>query len=243
MARETINAQQQATSPARPAEPDGQAKVLNRLARRAVRLARGTALVLGTAVALALVLGVATSALAGTGVGETFNLGKLNTVNGLSRLVGSVSSPMLLVDNNGAGSALDLQVGPSATAPADKTVAPMKVDSQARVDNFNADELDGKDASAFMTASTYYTTSPELTGTNIGNGTGIHHASWSCDPGDELITGGYRWMINSTSLAVVGSWPQGNSWIVQWANTSNPNVPYEMQIYVKCADTAAPAHD
>jgi hypothetical protein len=118
----------------------------------------------------------------------------------------------------------------------------MKVDSQARVDNLNADELDGKDASQFMTASTYYTESPELSGTNIGNGTGIHHASWSCDPGDQLITGGYRWMVNSTNLAVFGSWPQGNSWLVQWANTSNPNVPYEMQIYVKCADTAAPAH-
>ena len=40
---------------------------------------------------------------------------------------------MLKVDNNGAGSALDLQVGPSTTPPDAKTVPPMKVDSQAQV--------------------------------------------------------------------------------------------------------------
>jgi hypothetical protein len=67
----------------------------------------------GLAVILALVLGVATAALAGTGVGATFNLGRLNTVNQISRLVGSTDNPMLRVDNNSAGTnatALDLQV-------------------------------------------------------------------------------------------------------------------------------------
>jgi len=48
-------------------------------------------------------------------------------------------------------------------------------------------------------------------------------------------------MVNATSVAVVGSWPSGNTWLVQWANTASPTVPYEMQIYIKCADTAAPA--
>jgi hypothetical protein len=149
---------------------------------------------------------------------------------------------MLKVDNNGSGTALELQVGPSTTPPDQKAAPPMKVDSQAVVTNLNADEIDGKDSSQLMTASTYFSESPLTTGHNIGNGTGIHHAEWRCDPGDQLLTGGYRWMINATSVAVVGSWPSGNSWIVQWANTAAPNVPYEMQIYVKCADTAAPAH-
>lgn len=216
--------------------------MLNRMASRAVRLARGTALALGTAVVLALVLGVATAALAGTGVGANFHLGKVNSVNAVSRLVGSIAGSMLLVDNNGSGSALDLQVGPSTTRPADKTVAPMKVDSQAVVSNLNADELDGKDSSQFMTASTYFSTSPETSGQDIGNGTGIRHAEWSCDPGDQLLTGGYHWLVNGTSLAVVGNLPSGNSWVVQWANTADPAVPYRMQIYVKCADTAAPTH-
>jgi len=77
---------------------------------------------------------------------------------------------------------------------------------------------------------------------DIGNGAGIRHAAFACDEGDQLLTGGYRWMVNATSVAVVGSWPSGNQWIVQWANTAHPTQPYEMQIYIKCADTAAPAH-
>lgn len=218
------------------------AKMLNRIASKAARLARGTALALSTAVMLAVVLGVAATALASTGVGTTFNLGKVNSVNAVSKLVGNIAGSMLVVDNNGAGTALDLQVGPSTTPPDQKTVAPMKVDSQARVDNLNADEIDGKDSSQLMTASTYFSTSPETSGQDIGNGTGIRHAEWRCDPGDQLLTGGYRWMVNATSVAVVGSWPSGNSWIVQWANTAAPTVPYDMQIYIKCADTAAPAH-
>lgn len=127
-------------------------KMLNRIASKAARIARGTALTLGATVVLALILGVATTALAGTGVGATFNLGKVNSVNAVSKLVGNVAGAMLVVDNNGSGSALDLQVGPSTTAPADKTVAPLKVDSQAKVANLNADELDGKDASEFAPA-------------------------------------------------------------------------------------------
>lgn len=96
----------------------------------------------GLAVIVAVVLGVATAALAGTGVGDTFNLGRLNTVNQISRLVGSTDSPMLHVDNNSAGAnatALDLQV--------ESRHPPMKVDSTTKVANFNADQVDGRDAS------------------------------------------------------------------------------------------------
>jgi hypothetical protein len=124
----------------------------NKLAKGIVRAGRATVFVAGLAVVLALVLGVATTALAGTGVGATFNLGKVNSVGALSTLVGTTASSMLKVDNNGAGTALDLQVGPSTTPPADKAAAPMTVDSQAKVANLNADELDGKDASAFANA-------------------------------------------------------------------------------------------
>lgn len=59
------------------------------------------------------------------------------------------------------------------------------------------------------------------------------------DPGDELLGGGYRWAVNATSVAAVGRGPAGNSWIAQRANASDPNEPYEMRIYAKCADTAA----
>lgn len=126
--------------------------MMKKIARRTLRIARGTALAVGAAVMMAVVLGVTTTALAGTEVGATFNLGKANTVDAVSRLVGSVTGSMLIVDNNGAGTALDLRVGPATTPPDQKTAAPMKVDSQARVDNLNADELDNKSASDFLAA-------------------------------------------------------------------------------------------
>lgn len=124
--------------------------MVNKLAMGIVRAGRTAVSVVGLAVVLALVLGVATTALAGTGVGATFNLGKVNSVSALSTLVGSTASSMLKVDNNGAGTALDLQVGPSTTPPEQKAAAPMQVDSQAKVVNLNADELDGKDSAEFL---------------------------------------------------------------------------------------------
>ncbi len=127
--------------------------MVNRLAMWMVRAGRAAVSVVGLAVVLALVLGAATTALAGTGVGATFNLGKVNSVSALSSLVGSTAGPMLKVDNNGTGAALDLQVGPSTTPPEQKAAAPMTVDSQARVANLNADKIDGKDSSAFAPAS------------------------------------------------------------------------------------------
>ena len=47
-------------------------------------------------------------------MGAVFNLGKTNTVDAISKLVGSMTSSMLMVDNNGAGTALDLKVGSAA---------------------------------------------------------------------------------------------------------------------------------
>src|SRR5205823_3524279 len=45
----------------------------------------------------------ATAAVAGTGVGGVFNLGKANSVNGATSLLGSSSGTQLLVHNSGAG--------------------------------------------------------------------------------------------------------------------------------------------
>jgi hypothetical protein len=108
-------------------------------------MARATTTIVGLAIALALVLGVATTALAGTGAGATFNLGQTNTVNAVSKLVGSVVGPSLTIDNNSTGAtatALDLQVEPGK--------APMKVNSDAQVANLNADELDGTTSAGFV---------------------------------------------------------------------------------------------
>jgi len=95
------------------------------------------------AVVGALTLLTATTAIAGSGVGGVFNLGKVNTVNAITKLVGSVTGTSLLIDNNStdpAATALNLHV--EAGRP------PMKVDSQTKVANLNSDELDGMHADA-----------------------------------------------------------------------------------------------
>jgi hypothetical protein len=105
-------------------------------------LGKATTFLIGLAVMLALVFGVATMALAGTGVGARFDLGKTNTVNAISRLVGSVAGPNLLIDNNSTNSsatALDLQV--------ESGKPPLKVNSEKKVAKLNADKLDDIDSS------------------------------------------------------------------------------------------------
>ena len=64
----------------------------------------------GFAVILAIVLGLATVALAAA-PGDPFKLGKTNTINRLTTLVGSRDGAMLKVDNNAEAPALNLEVG------------------------------------------------------------------------------------------------------------------------------------
>jgi hypothetical protein len=108
---------------------------------------RATVFVVGLAVIVALTVGLATTALAGTGVGARFQLGQTNTVNAITKLVGSVAGPSLQIDNNSTNAnatALDLQV--------EAGKAPMKVNSDTNVANLNADKLDGLDSGAFLGA-------------------------------------------------------------------------------------------
>ena len=134
----------------------------------------------GLAVILALTVGLVSTALAGTGVGSAFNLGKTNTVSAISKLVGSVAGPSLLIDNNStnsAATALDLQV--------EAGKAPMKVNSGARVANLNADKLDGMDAGQLQGFSTLRVRTTEETapaGSSIGQ-------TASCQAGEQAISG------------------------------------------------------
>lgn len=153
-------------------------------ASKVMWVGRATVFLVGLAVVLALVVGFATAALAGTGVGSTFNLGKVNAVNRISHLVGSTDNAMLRVDNNNAGAnatALDLRVEPGLT--------PMKVDSSTQVSNLNADLVDGRSASSFVANSTYRIGSgQERAGTQLGDGSKV--LSQSCLPGDRMLSGG-----------------------------------------------------
>jgi hypothetical protein len=94
-------------------------------------------MVFGLALVLALVLGVATMALAAV-PGDPFKLGRINAVNAMTQLVGTTDSVMLKVDNNGTGSALGLEV--------EQGEPPMRVNSAKKVPNLNSDKLDGIDA-------------------------------------------------------------------------------------------------
>jgi hypothetical protein len=111
------------------------------------------------AVVGALTLLTATTAIAGSGVGGEFNLGKVNTVNAITKLVGSVPGASLVIDNNStdpAATALNLQVEPGK--------APMKVNSQTKVANLNADALDGVDSTGFYAAGSKVADSDKLDG-------------------------------------------------------------------------------
>jgi hypothetical protein len=98
--------------------------MLSRIGSLVMWVGRATEFLVGLAVLLAVIFGVSSVALAGAGVGATFNLGKKNSVNQLSQLVGSTNNALLRIDNNNAGNdatALDLRVEPG--------LAPMKVNS------------------------------------------------------------------------------------------------------------------
>lgn len=131
------------------------------MVKKVALVGKATTFVVGLAVILALTVGLASSALAGTGVGAPFNLGKVNTVGALSKLVGSVAGPSLQIDNNSAdanATALDLQV--------EAGKAPMKVNSGARVANLNSDTVDGKHADQLVRVASFTGVSPLADGAN-----------------------------------------------------------------------------
>lgn len=154
-------------------------KMAKKILARILWLGRGTATTMGVAVMLALTLGLASTALAAL-PGDPFKLGRTNTVDKMSQLVGSASGAMLRVVNNGSGPALDLRV--------ESGEAPMNVNSAARVDGFNADQLDGKDSTAFVPTETY-----EVQDSGFGQGGGqIGNRRANCDRGDMVLNWGFN---------------------------------------------------
>ena len=127
-------------------------------ARKVIWVGRATVFLVGLAVILALVLGVATTAM-GAAPG-TFKLGQINTSNAISTLVGAVGGPNLKVQNTGTGSsatALELQVAQGKP--------PLTVNSDAgKATNLDADELDGQDSAAFLGANQKAADSDKLDG-------------------------------------------------------------------------------
>ncbi len=113
-------------------------------ARKLMWAGRATVFMMGLALTLALVFGMASTAFGANG--GNFILGSLNnTATAITKLTGTVGGgPALRVSNPSTATdstALDLRV---ATGQ-----APMKVNSGTKVTNLNADSIDGKDSTQF----------------------------------------------------------------------------------------------
>lgn len=137
-------------------------------------------MVFGLALVLALMLGVGTMALAAV-PGDPFKLGKVNSINRLSTLVGTATSPILRVQNKGTGTALDLRVQPGKP--------PLTTNSIGRIPRLNADMVDGKHAGAFLPKGGKAADSDKLGGISS----------------DELVRSGRGFSHNATSTVTFTS--------------------------------------
>jgi hypothetical protein len=115
-------------------------------ASKVMWVGRATIFMVGLSVVLALLFGVASMAFADNG--QPFLLGRLtNTATALTKLTSNVNGAAMQVVNTNAGTddtALDLSVQSGE--------APMKVNSNKKVTNLNADRIDDREASSFANA-------------------------------------------------------------------------------------------
>jgi len=112
-------------------------------AKKVAWVGRTASMVLGLALVLALLFGVASMALGATG--GNFLLGKANGAGAISKLTANMANPALQLVNtstNAAATALNLKVASGNP--------PMKVNSAARVANLNSDKVDGLEGASFM---------------------------------------------------------------------------------------------
>lgn len=191
------------------------------------RVGRATALVLGVAVMIAMVVGAASAAFAGNG--DPWRLGQGNVATKITSLGGSlgVNGPMARLTNNNAGTddtALELRV--------QQGEAPMRVNSSTRVDNLNADQLDGQDSSQFVKNNVYKAESAVDAGTALGDGTFVK--GQACNTGDILLSGGPA-NVSPTSFMVESFPTPGttNSWSARInKNGANDN----FSVVILCID-------
>ena len=212
-------------------------------ASKVMWVGRATVFLVGLAVILALLFGVASTALGKNG--QALILGKGdNVATKVTGLIGKVATgSALVVKNPSGGSALELRVGDPAAAPSTKTTAPMKVDSEAKVANLNADELDGEDSEAFQqrvsgdcapgssiqaiaqdgTVACQDADHQIVQASTAFDNDGFKVRSVSCPVGSKVLGGGARYSTSATlvtagntdDIAITVSAPQGDSgWTV-----------------------------
>lgn len=190
----------------------------------------------------ALVLGAST-ALAGTGVGGIFNLGKANTVNGGSSLSGSTAGAQLTVSNtstsgravslNGSSSSAAMLVhnsaGSAAAFQTPASVAPFSVNSTVQVPSLNASLLGGHAASFYLPGSAVQrigrTTLPACASLSCGSTTLITLGQLTFSAECQAITSPGQQetvALDLTSSASGSSWASMTS--LNTTNTSDPDM-------------------
>jgi hypothetical protein len=209
----------------------------SRVRSGAIKLGRATIFAVGVAVILAVVLGVATTALAAV-PGDPFRLGRINSIDRLSTLIGTTANAMLRVDNNGTGPALSLEAG--AGNP------PVVVNAAAgKATNLDADELDGRDSSAFLPAEIYENSASQTISPDSSAGT-----TATCDSGDVAVSGSYA--VSGARLEVTSERRVDDRFDEEMGQTNpsgwhviadNPDTSANgtITVYVNCADRA-PIH-
>ncbi len=203
---------------------------------KAIQVGRATAVAMGVGVMLALVLGLATVALAAV-PGDPFRLGQVNAVNTLTRLTGSTNNAMLRINNGSAGpnaTALDLQVAPGKP--------PMTVNSAVEVQGLNVDSLDGRNSNDFLEEATdrddflpdnAYTEVREIFGPGSGN---VFSISAFCDPEDIALGGGGSDLTPGTGNEFVATNPHESDprgWTTRFLDPGNGG---RFDVTVRCAD-------
>jgi hypothetical protein len=139
-------------------------------ASKVMWVGRATVFLVGFSVILGLVFGVATTALSATG--GTFILGKANGADRVSKLTASIAGPALtLVNQSTEAAATALNINVASGQP------PLKVNAAAgTATNLSADELDGKDESAFASSSHNHDGSYYAAGSKVADSTHADHA-------------------------------------------------------------------
>ncbi len=189
---------------------------------------RATVFLVGLAVILAVVFGLASTAFGANG--QAWRLGQGNVATAITALGGSsgVNGPMVKLTNNNADAndtALDLRVQSGE--------APMRVNSSTQVSNLNADFVDGRSASSFVANSTYRLgQGQERAGEELGDGS--KRLSQSCLAGDRLLSGGPA-SVNAASDVLDSFAQDTNTWQAR-INDSAVSGGDSFTVVVLCAD-------
>lgn len=201
-------------------------------ARKVMWVGRATVFLVGLAVIVALTVGLASTALAGTGIGARFDLGKTNTVNAVSKLVGNVAGPSLQIDNNsanGAATALNLLV--------EAGKAPMKVNPEAgTATNLSADKLDGKSADEIGVNGL-----EQVFSDSAFNSTDFKQVTASCPAGKVVVGTGYdiyddkQGIQEATDFGVIAVFPGTEDVSVRVAEQAPTSANWGVTANATCA--------